>query len=622
MGHETKLAEAASLAGLFDQNQISALGELLPTLSPEQALWLSGYLAGLSKQAPGAGAGAGTGQAASAPAPTVTVLYGTETGTAASVAKQAADQLSTQGLNAKAVNMADYKTRDLKNESHVLLVSATHGEGDPPDPATPFFEFLWSRKAPKLSGVKFAVLSLGDSSYVHFCQAGKDLDRRFAELGGERIADRVDCDVDYEAPSEAWITSVGDALAAEIPSGGGQQQPGGAGAGLGLGALGLGAPTAQTQAAPRYSRKNPFPSEILDAVRLNGRESDKETQHVELSLEDSGLTFEPGDSLGIVPQNEATTVSEVLTALGLGEDAPVTVGETEKPIGAALRDDFELTQLTPGFLKAYAEASGHQDLHDLVAADNTDALQAFLKEHQVADVVTRYPASLDAATFTGMLRKLQPRLYSIASSQKALPDEVHLTVAATRWTPGGRARNGVASTYLADRVEPGQTVGVYVHRNETFKLPEDPTRPIIMIGPGTGVAPFRAFLQEREETAATGKSWLVFGERRFREDFLYQTDWQRWLADGTLTRMDVAFSRDQGQKVYVQDRLREKAADVYAWLREGAAVYVCGDAEAMAPAVHSALADVLVDQGGYSAADAEAQLKQMQRDRLYQRDVY
>jgi len=614
MGHETKLPEAAGLAGLFDQRQVSALGELLPTLTQQQALWLSGYLAGLGGQAPAQGA---TSQApARQAATTVTVLYGTETGTAASVARQAADALGARGHNATAVNMADYKTRDLKNESHVLLVSATHGEGDPPDPAAGFFEFLWSRKAPKLAGVNYAVLALGDSSYVHFCQAGKDLDARFEELGGQRIAARVDCDVDYEAPAEAWIARVADALAAENAPGG-EAQPRGAPAGLGLAALGVGAPA---QPAPAYSRKNPYPAEVLDAVKLTGRGSDKDTRHIELSLDGSGLTFRPGDSLGVVPHNPPALVDEVVAALGCDPDAPVPVGEGEKPLAEALRTDCELTQLTPGFLKAYAEATGAAALTDLV--QDTAALQAFLKEHQVADVLAQYPAGLDAATFTGMLRKLQPRLYSIASSQAALPDEIHLTVAVTRTTPAGRARDGAASTFLADRVAPGGRVGVYVHRNEAFKLPEDPARPIIMIGPGTGVAPFRAFLQEREETGATGATWLFFGERRFREDFLYQTDFQRWRNRGVLTHMTVAFSRDQAEKVYVQDRLRANARDVYAWLQAGAALYVCGDADAMAPAVHGALAEILRDQGGLSAEDAEARLKQMQRDRLYQRDVY
>ncbi|RIA55822.1 assimilatory sulfite reductase (NADPH) flavoprotein subunit [Dichotomicrobium thermohalophilum] len=617
MGHHANMPEAAAFAGLFDQQQAQALNTLLPTLTQEQTLWLSGFLAGLGRQGIAVPA---QGPAAGAPAagPKVTVLYATETGNAASVAKQAAERFSAAGLEARAVNMADYKQRDLKSETHVIMVAATHGEGDPPEGAAGFFEFLAGRKAPKLDGVKFAVLGLGDTSYVHFCEAGKMLDRRFEELGAERIAERVDCDVDYEDAAEDWIASLADMLAADAPA---QAAEAATAAPSGLAAFGL-AP-APAPAAPTYTRKNPFEAEVLDSIRLNGRYSDKETQHIELSLEGSGISFQPGDSLGVIASNDDALVDEVTTALDLKPDAPVSVNGADKPLAEALRDDLELTMLTPGFLKAYAEASGAEELADLTREGNEAALQAFLKEHQVADVVARWPApGLDAARFAGMLRKLQPRLYSIASSHTALPDEVHLTVGVTRTTPRGRARSGVASTFLADRCAPGEQIRLYVSENENFRMPSDPDQPLIMIGPGTGVAPFRAFMQEREEMGAQGKSWLFFGDRRFREDFLYQTEWQRWLKDGVLTRMDVAFSRDQAEKVYVQDRLREKADEVYAWISDGAAIYVCGDADSMAPAVHEALAGILQEQGGYSAEDAETYLKQMQRERRYQRDVY
>jgi len=619
MGHHATMPEAAAFAGLFDQQQAQALNALLPTLTPEQTLWLSGFLAGLSRQGSAVPA---QGPAAGAPAagPKLTVLYATETGNAAGVAKQAAERFNAAGLEARAVNMADYKQRDLKSETHVVMVAATHGEGDPPEGAAGFFEFLAGRKAPKLDGVKFAVLSLGDTSYVHFCEAGKVLDRRFEELGAERIAERVDCDVDYEDAAEDWIASLANMLAADAPA---QAAEAATAAPSGLAAFGLAPTAAPTTQAPVYTRKNPYEAEVLDSIRLNGRYSDKETQHIELSLEGSGLSFQPGDSLGVLASNDTALVDEIVEALDFAPDAPVKANGADKPVAEALRDDLEVTMLTPGFLKAYAEASSAEELADLTREGNEAALQAFLKEHQVADVVARWPApGLDAATFAGMLRKLQPRLYSIASSQAAAPDEVHLTVGVTRTTPRGRARSGVASTFLADRRAPGDQIRVYVSENESFRLPADPDQPLIMIGPGTGIAPFRAFMQEREEMGAQGKSWLFFGDRRFREDFLYQTEWQQWLKDGVLTRMDVAFSRDQAGKVYVQDRLREKAADVYSWIRDGAAIYVCGDADSMAPAVHEALAGILQEQGGISAEDAEAHLKQMQRERRYQRDVY
>lgn len=618
MGHHANIPQIAAFTGLFDDEQARALEVLLPSLTQEQSLWLSGFLAGLNRQGIAVPA---QGPVAGAPAacPKVTVLYATETGNAAGVAKQAAERFTAAGLEARAVNMAEYKTRDLKSETHVVMVAATHGEGDPPEAAAGFFEFLAGRKAPQLDGVKFAVLGLGDSSYVHFCEAAKALDRRFEELGAERLAERVDCDVDYEDAAEEWIAAIADKLAADAPA---QAAAAAVSAPSGLAAFGL-APAAPAMRKPVYTRKNPFEAEVLDSIRLNGRYSDKQTQHIELSLDGSGISFQPGDSLGVLASNDVALVDEIVETLGFAPDAPVKANGTDKPVAEALRDDLELTMLTPGFLTAYAEASGADELVELTREGNETELHAFLKEHQVADVVARWPApGLAPADFTAMLRKLQPRLYSIASSHTALPDEVHLTVGVTRRTPRGRARAGVASTFLADRRAPGDQIRIYVSENDNFRMPSDPDQPLIMIGPGTGVAPFRAFMQEREEMGARGKSWLFFGDRRFREDFLYQTEWQKWLKDGILTRMDVAFSRDQAEKVYVQDRLREKAADVYSWLQDGAAVYVCGDAESMAPAVHEALAGILQEQGGYSSEDAEAHLKQMQRERRYQRDVY
>jgi len=619
MGHHANLPEAVAIAGLFDQQQAQALNALLPTLTPEQTLWLSGFLAGLSRQGIAVPA---QGPVTGAPAagPKVTVLYATETGNAAGVAKQAAERFIAAGLEARAVSMADYKQRDLKSETHVVMVAATHGEGDPPEGAAGFFEFLAGRKAPKLDGVKFSVLGLGDTSYVHFCEAAKVLDRRFEALGAERLAERVDCDVDYEDAAEEWIESLAEKLAADAPA---QAAEAAVAAPSGLAAFSLAPTAAPSTQAPVYTRKNPFEAEVLDSIRLNGRYSDKQTQHIELSLEGSGISFQPGDSLGVLASNDVALVDEIVETLGFAPDAPVSANGADKPVAEALCDDLELTMLTPGFLKAYAEASGADELADLTGEGNEAGLHAFMKEHQVADVVARWPATgLDAVTFTGMLRKLQPRLYSIASSHAALPEEVHLTVGVTRTTPKGRARAGVASTFLADRRAPGEQIRIYVSENDNFRMPSDPDQPLIMIGPGTGVAPFRAFMQEREETGAGGKSWLFFGDRRFTEDFLYQTEWQRWLKDGVLSRMDVAFSRDQAEKVYVQDRLREKAADVYSWISDGAAIYVCGDADSMAPAVHEALAGILQEHGGYSAEDAEAHLKQMQRERRYKRDVY
>ena len=621
MGNQSKFGQGAGAAALLDEKQAGQLQSLVSTLTPEQALWLSGYLAGIGQQAPstnGHGPTAPAGAPGTGDAPSVTVLYATETGNAEGVAQDFAARASQAGLNATAVDMADYRTKDLRNETHLVLVAATHGEGDPPDPAAGFFEFLWGRKAPKLSDAKFSVLSLGDSSYVEFCKAGRDLDERFEELGAERLLDRVDCDVDYEDAAEAWIEELVGVLEKQaVPAGAAAATQPGVAVPQGLPGIG------QAPETPAFTRKNPYEAEILESIVLNGRESDKETRHIELLIEEGALHFEPGDSLGILPENEDPVVDKVLGALALSPEAPVTVAGEERPIAEALKHDLELTLLTPGFIKAYAEAAEAEDLRRLLEKENRDALLRFMECNQVSDVLEQHPVTgLGAQVFVDMLRKLQPRLYSIASSQMWMPDQVDLTVAVTRFTADGKRRNGVASTYLAERREPGETVQVYVDRNKGFKLPDDPDADLVMIGPGTGVAPFRAFLQEREETGAAGRNWLFFGDRRFREDFLYQTEWQRFLKDGRLTRLDVAFSRDQAEKVYVQDRIKERSREVFEWLEEGAYLYVCGDANGMAPAVHEAVAEVIRDEGGRSAEEAEAYLKEMLQEKRYQRDVY
>lgn len=614
----------AQVAGLLDEAQTRQVEALLGTLSPAQALWLSGYLAAVGQGmavAPGAAAAAAPGMTASAAKPSLTVLYATETGNAEGVARQLATAASSKGMEAKAVDMADYRPKNLRKESILAVVAATHGEGDPPDPAAGFFEYLLGRKAPKLEGTKFAVVSLGDSSYVEFCKAGRDVDARLEELGAERILDRVDCDVDYDEPAEAWIEELLAALEELAPAAEASAQsdgvvPGAVGRAT-LPALGAGA------GDPQYSRKNPYRAEIFDAVVLSGRDSDKETIHLELSVEEDALAFEPGDSLGVMPENEDAVAEAVLEALNLSGSEPVTVHGDEHPLADALKHELELTRLTPAFLTKYAEAAAAEELRALLSAERRDDLNEFMACNQVSDVLRGYPLEgLEPQAFVDMLRKLQPRLYSIASSQKWMPDQIDLTIAVTRFTRDRKPRNGVASTYLAERKEPGELVEVYIDRNKAFKLPEDPSAPVIMIGAGTGVAPFRAFLQERAETGATGRNWLFFGERRFREDFLYQTEWQRFLRDGVLTRMDVAFSRDQGRKIYVQDRARERGRELWEWLEEGACIYVCGDADGMAPGVEAALHDVVVQEGDYSSEDAGEYLRQLRHDRRYQKDVY
>lgn len=590
----------------LDREQAEQVNRLVGSLAPAQLSWVSGYLAGLQGQ-PLAGVG-GEAQPAAAQH-RLTILYGSETGNAEALAERAGELAAARGLSVRVQDMADYKAKSLRDERLLMVITATHGEGDPPDTAADFHEFLHGRKAPKLAGTKFAVLALGDSSYEHFCQTGRDFDARLAALGGERLVERVDCDVDFEETAEQWLARALDGFAEQA-----EAAPDNV--------VAFSAP-ASRPAASRYDRKHPFPAEVLDRVLLNGRGSPKETHHIELSLEGSGIDYQPGDILGVVPENRETVVAELLEALSLSGEETVSAPSGEVTLAEALRRDYEITTLTPAFIGAWAEAAGAEALQELTGEERRGELMAWLEGRHVIDVVSEYPVPrLDAATLLGMLRRLQPREYSIASSHAANPGEVHLTVAAVRYESHGRERQGVASTYLADIAEPGATVPVYVRPNKNFRLPGDPQTPVIMIGPGTGVAPFRAFLQEREEQGIEGGSWLFFGNPHHRTDFLYQTEWQRWLKDGVLERMDVAFSRDGEEKVYVQDRLRERGAEVWQWLQSGAHVYVCGDAERMAPDVHAALEAIAREQGGLDAEGAHEFLRELQRAKRYQRDVY
>ncbi|PWG61064.1 assimilatory sulfite reductase (NADPH) flavoprotein subunit [Sediminicurvatus halobius] len=592
----------------LSSEQAEQVNRLVGSLAPEQLSWVSGYLAGLQGQ-PLAGSG-GQPQAATA-RQRLTILYGSETGNAEGLARHAGELAAARGLDVRVQDMADYKPKSLRDERLLLIITATHGEGDPPDTAADFHEFLHGRKAPKLPETKFAVLALGDSSYEHFCQTGRDFDARLEALGAERLTERVDCDVDYEETAEAWLARALDGFAEHAETTG---TPNNVVAFSGSGGQ---------RATSRYDRKNPFPAEVLDRVLLNGRGSPKETHHIELSLEGSGIDYQPGDILGVVPENRDAIVGELLEALSLSGEETVSAPSGEVSLAEALKRDYEITTLTPAFVGAWADLAGADTLRALTAEERRRELMDWLEGRHVIDVVSEYPvAGLDAATLLGMLRRLQPREYSIASSHAASPGEVHLTVAAVRYESHGRAREGVASTYLADIAEPGATVPVYVRPNKHFRLPDSAETPIIMIGPGTGVAPFRAFLQEREEQGIDGGSWLFFGNPHHRTDFLYQTEWQRWLKDGVLERMDVAFSRDGAEKVYVQDRLRERGAEVWRWLEAGAHVYVCGDAERMAPDVHQALQAIARDHGGLDDEAAHDYLRELQRGKRYQRDVY
>ena len=616
---------------VFTADQLEQIDGLVGSLDHDQIIWMSGYLTGLTRRGaipamerqPESALGVADAdhgpQTPASGARLLRILFATETGNSRELAGALARAASARGLDAQVSDIADYKPRSLKTEQDLLVITATHGEGDPPQTAVGFFEFLESRKAPQLPDMRFAVLALGDSTYEHYCGAGRRLDARLEELGAQRLLDRVECDVDYEDDAAAWLANVLDALSPTE-----EGRPGGDTT-RAVSVITSTTAARETSAGARpdaFDKRHPFEAEVIENIVLTGRGSTKETRHLEVSLEGSGLSYEPGDALGVVPSNEPQLVSALLECLALPADAAVTVRQEPMTIGEALEHSFEITAATPRFLSHWAQITGAQELQKLRDESEQAHRTAFLHEHHVIDIIERFPApGVDPDWFLAGLRPLQPRLYSIASSSVAVEHEAHLTVSTVRYTLRGTERTGVASGYLARSDGEGATLPVYVQANEHFHLPADDV-PIVMIGAGTGVAPYRAFMQEREERGASGRSWLFFGERNFRSDFLYQIEWQALLENGVLGRLDLAFSRDGAQKVYVQDRVRERGRELYEWLQDGAWLYVCGDANGMAPGVHAALIDVVAEHGAFDRDGAESYLAELKSDHRYRLDVY
>jgi sulfite reductase (NADPH) flavoprotein alpha-component len=592
----------------------ATLQQLTASLTPQQLVWLSGYFygqatsgaAGISAPAVAPGAAA---VPSAAPTEKLTILYGSHTGNGKKIAEQAAEAATARGLKPEVRDMNDYPPRQLAQEQNLLVVVSTHGEGEPPVSAEELHQFIGGPRAPKLPNLKFSVLALGDTSYLHFCQTGKEFDERLAKLGGTRLLERIDADVAYKPAAAHWIAATLDQLAAASP------------APAAATATGPAAVVAEAQPVSQFSSENPWPAKILESIQLNGRGSDKETYHIELDLAGSGLHYAPGDALAVVPVNHHPLVEEVLRAGRLSDTAPVLLGTESLPLAAALASRRELTVLTRDVLERYAVLAPHAELQGLLG-DNA-RLQPYLYGRDVADLLTDFPTDqLTAQLLADTLRPLPTRAYSIASSLLAHPDEVHLTVGAVRYEAFGRRKHGVCSSFLADRVAVGDEVQVFVERNEYFKLPQDPAADIIMVGAGTGIAPFRAFVEERAELGASGRNWLLFGNPHFTTDFLYQAEWQQQLKRGGLAKLDVAFSRDQAAKVYVQDRLLENSRDVFGWLENGAQFYVCGDKTRLGQAVQTALTQVVQKEAGLSPEKAAAYVKNLKKQRRYLEDVY
>ncbi len=575
----------------FDSAQRARLGELLSTFDDRQRYWLSGFLA----SAPGGV----VAPLAAAAGPALWVLYGTESGNSEQLADRAVKEAKRRGYKAVMKNMSDVSVSALEKVSHLLVVVSTWGDGEPPETATAFYKEFMAADL-KLGNTKYSVCALGDTSYEKFCQTGKDVDSRLETLGAVRVFARQDCDVDYEDAFQKWLDG---ALEAFGPVAGGV----------------VAAAVGGAVMTSAYGKKNPYPAELLEAVLLNGKRSSKETWHFEFSLAGSGMVYEPGDALAVQTVNAPDVVGAVLSAAKV-DGAEQAGGKT---LFDALREDYDITALSRAVLTKLAAATGSHELQVMLADDAKERFKQYIEGRQIVDALEDFaPNGLSADALTGILRKLPVRLYSIASSPLAHPDEVHLTVAAVRYETHGKARKGACSTYLADLVKPGDSARVFVQPNKNFRLPASGDTPVIMVGPGTGIAPFRAFVEHRGATGAKGGNWLFMGDQHYLYDFLYQLEWQEHLKSGALTRLDVAFSRDQPEKVYVQHKLREHAKDVYAWLRDGAHFYVCGDATKMAKDVHDELLAIVQGEGGLSAGQAEEYLEQLKKSGRYQRDVY
>ncbi len=609
---------------MMEDNLIPVLPESAP-FTPEQRAYLNGFLAGLFSRTPAPAARQPS--EATAPKPPLTILFGSQTGNAEALAKRVAKQAA--GYETAVFDMAAYPLARLPSEERLLVITSTYGDGEPPDNARALWQFLSATDAPPLPAVQFSVLSLGDSNYPKFCECGKQFDRRLEELGGRRVFERIDCDVEFEERFGRWLENVLPAFGAPAPAhNDSPRREAAAGSGPARRAPAVqttrDAPTETMLAKPGHARKNPFPAPLVVNRLLNGPGSSKETRHFEFSLQGCGLSYQAGDALGVLPSNSPCLVDDILRALHwTGEERVSGPGGDIVTTRHALAHGYEITRIPAALLQLMAERTGDANLKRLTGSTVNGELADYLWGREVIDLLLAFPGiSFEPAEFVRSLKKLHPRLYSISSSPAAHPDAVHLTVGIVRYASYGRRREGVCSTFLADRVKQGQSVPVFIHQNKNFSLPADATRPIVMVGPGTGIAPFRGFLHERRAAGAPGRNWLLFGDQRAACDFLYRDELEAMKSGGSLHRLETAFSRDQEQKVYVQHRMLEQADELFAWLEEGAHFYVCGDAKRMAKDVDAALHRIIELAGNRTpekAAEYVAQLKAQQR---YQRDVY
>ena len=580
----------------FSPEDIDVLNSVVARTTPLQRSWLAGFFAGFE-----AAQGGQPQQAAAAkPRVPLTVLYASESGNAEALAMKTKKLAQKHGLDARIIDMADTDVSILAKARNLIVFASTWGEGDPPSRAVDFFESLMGDDAPRLEDVRFAVLALGDTAYTQFCATGKVIDERLEALGGKRAADRLDLDLDYAKQAAEWtqgtLTKLAPADAADTVT---------------VVHVDFKVPGyVPDDGEPLFTPENPLEVEIAALVNLNGTGSTRETWHVELMADAPGFVYAPGDAIGILPENDPDLALELAEAVGLGADGSVV---------QKLREGYDITTLSRPLVEAYAKLTGRRDITRIA---DQKAFTEFAADRQLVDLFETYSERLTPEQLFDLLRPLPGRLYSVASSPAAHPGEAHLLVGAVRWDSHGKKRKGVASTFLADRRKMGDMARIYVKPNRHFRLPDDSARPIIMIGAGTGVAPYRAFVEERAEHGATGKNWLVFGERNYTFDFLYQLEWQEYLESGVLNRIDVAFSRDQPEKIYVQNRLWEQRAEVLKWVEDGAHIYVCGDEKGMGRDVDVMLGRILADAAQGDDEAGRAKLKELTKAGRYQRDLY
>ena len=598
-----------TLSAALSSEQMDLLTKLTRSLNQEQQVWVSGYLAGFS---------AIQNEVLSAPAESenflnqkvLTILYGSRTGNGEGLAKKAMILAEAHGLKVTLKSMENYRPRDLQTEKNLLVIVSTHGDGVPPFSAQELHGFIFGKRAPKLDGVNFAVLALGDSSYFQFCKTGKDFDEQLEKLGAKREVPILTCDLDFEEPAEEWIKSTLVSFGGEILNGSKSFSTSSQTSSL----------TQISSELPKYTRKNPFKAPVYEKITLHGKPSERQTLHLELAADDAGLTYEPGDSAGVIPLNSKELVNEVLGVSALNGNVELEINGTKTTLYESLRRKFELSKITADVIKRYLALAPNPKLQKLI--DKPGKLKEYLYGNDIVDLFRDFPAKVTAGDLAKLLRPIQPRSYSISSSPLACPGELHLTVSVVNYERSGRAKRGACSSYLSEVAVEEEHVPIFIESNPNFRLPKNEETPIVMIGAGTGIAPYRAFVQHREMSEKRGKSWLFFGNRNFETEFLYQAEWQNFLKSGALTKMNVAFSRDGSKKEYVQDRLIENSGELFRWLQEGAHFYICGDMNKMAGDVQKALVKIVEKEGALNNESAQDYITNLQKERRLQLDVY